>query len=310
MSFNVALRRDLTRASQRSPWPSGHSVIGTNSDRVRNALQSRRASAGHIHHHSLDLCCRGFANVLERTFVSQAEEGSVVCAAEPACDCVAAGSFDRLDDFAVQHPVKSILVEEGSQNSTVDVKATAIRRSFESRINRQLAESTVRMYREAYRAIRATLATADRRFRPKSSRRSTQTAKPTSRKLRSRRRRLGKPASSCPKRKAIISKGQRAAAIPIRRDELDPRLAIAMVASEVGHPRVRIGMGRGYCFAMECARAFSRFAIDCGELILGVVVERVLKTPLQITTPFGLVFEIPSRGASQRLFGREGIAIS
>jgi hypothetical protein len=63
---------------------------------------------------------------------------------------VAAGSFDRLDDFAVQHPVKSILVEEGSQNSTVDVKATAIRRSFESRINRQLAESTVRMYREAY----------------------------------------------------------------------------------------------------------------------------------------------------------------
>ena len=145
MSFNVALRRDLTRASQRSPWPSGHSVIGTNSDRVRNALQSRRASAGHIHHHSLDLCCRGFANVLERTFVSQAEEGSVVCAAELACDCVAAGSFDRLDDFAVQHPVKSILVEEGSQNSTVDVKATAIRRSFESRINRQLAESTVRI---------------------------------------------------------------------------------------------------------------------------------------------------------------------
>ena len=69
-------------------------------------------------------------------------------------------------------------------------------------------------------------------------------------------------------------------------------------------------MRRRNCLAMECAGAFSRVAINSGELILDVVVERVLKTPLQITTPFGLVFYIPTRGTSKRLFGREGIAIS
>jgi hypothetical protein len=60
-----------------------------------------------------------------------------------------------------------------------------------------------------------------------------------------------------------------------------------MVASEVGHLRVRVGMRGGHWLAMEYARAFSRFAINCGELILDLVVERVLKTLLQLTTPFG-----------------------
>src|SRR6516164_198490 len=83
-----------------------------------------------------------------------------------------------------------------------------------------------------------------------------------------------------------------------------------MVASEVGHPGVRIGMRSGHCLAMERAGAFSRVAINCGELIFSSVVERVLKTPFQVPTPFGLVFHIPTRSTSKRLFGRDRIAIT
>src|SRR5262245_57774361 len=83
-----------------------------------------------------------------------------------------------------------------------------------------------------------------------------------------------------------------------------------MVASKVGQPRMGIRMRRRHCLAMECAGALGRVAINCGQLILDVIVERVLKTLLQLTTPFGLVFYIPARGTSKRLFGRKGIAIA
>ena len=63
-------------------------------------------------------------------------------------------------------------------------------------------------------------------------------------------------------------------------------------------------MRRGHRLAMECAGPCRRFPIDRGKLILGIVVERILKTPLEVTTALGLVFEIPSHGASQRLFRR------
>ena len=58
-------------------------------------------------------------------------------------------------------------------------------------------------------------------------------------------------------------------------------------------------MRRWHRLAMEYARAFGRFAIDCGELILGVVFERILKTPLHLSTAVRLVFDVPSRGPPQ-----------
>jgi hypothetical protein len=64
-------------------------------------------------------------------------------------------------------------------------------------------------------------------------------------------------------------------------------------------------MGCGHRLAMECARTSGRFGIDCGELIFALVVEQILKTLLQVPAPLERVFEVPSHGTSQRLFGWE-----
>ena len=65
-----------------------------------------------------------------------------------------------------------------------------------------------------------------------------------------------------------------------------------------------------YDLAVELARASGRFAIDDGELILGVIVEGILQALLDVATAIGLMLDIPSRGAPQRLFGRKRIGCS
>src|ERR1700728_946156 len=87
-------------------------------------------------------------------------------------------------------------------------------------------------------------------------------------------------------------------------------LKVSMVASQVRRLRMRIRMRGGHGLAMELARASGGFAIDGGELILGVIVEGILQTLLDVAAAVGLMLDIPSCGAPECLLGRKRIGVA